>query len=216
MNETITILEFLVASTLLWVLWHFGWKQYQLDQLRQTLFALRDELFLLVGKKEVSISFNDKAYVEWRRYFNIAIKYSHLITFNRIVIGNVLSKFPIWGANLDLKNFKTSAELTLDQFDDENLKKRLLDLRTHASVAFLKYLLLTSPLFAFLLLVTLGLLALAIPFLGLILYIRNAGINIKEKLGEIKSQLSKQQEILLRVLEAEAEVTSDQLEGTLA
>lgn len=146
MNETLEILQACLALSLIWVFWHFGWKKYQLEQLRQKLFSFRDELFVDVASKEIDIALDSELHTEWRRYFNATIRYTHYLTLNRAVIAMILCKLNVWGEKVvDVKTYKTPAEIALEKVEDEKVKKQITDYKTRAHFAVCWYLFATSP-----------------------------------------------------------------------
>jgi hypothetical protein len=197
MNEAVVILQASITVMLLWAFWYLGWKQYQLDKLRQELFCLRDDLFLLVAKSEIPLDFKDRIYVEWRRYFNITIRFCHLSAFNRLFWATLLSKLPVWGATIDLKNFKTTAEKILEDEGSEVVKKQLLGFRERVSQAFAWYFFTTSPIFAAIVIVT-------IPCIIVICLCRTGIRNISQALRKCLNETWQEP---MRTIEAEAEVS---------
>jgi hypothetical protein len=196
MNSAIVLLQASIGLMALWALWQFGWKQYQLEQLRQKLFCARDDLFLQVAKGEIPILFEDEIYKEWRGYFNAAIRYCHCINLNRPLFAGLLSKLPIWGTKVELKNFRTSAEVALEKIENEDVKKRILEFRMRSVKAFCWYLFTTSPIFAVGLILTVFLVvSVSIFQVG----IENLSTRVKKKVSELSEEP-------IRVMEAEAEI----------
>jgi hypothetical protein len=148
MNESIVILEASFAGMLLWAFWYFGWKPYRLDKLMQDLFSNRDELFLRVAKKEMSISFEDEVYKELREDLNTSLRFGGKLSLPLIVFASILSKFNFWGEKIDFKNLKTPLEVELEKIENESLRTKLSDIKSNANSALMRYLISTSPLFA--------------------------------------------------------------------
>jgi cbb3-type cytochrome oxidase subunit 3 len=63
-------------------LWRF--KQYRMDRFRQSVFALRDELFDYAAKGK--ISFNHPAYITLRNLMNGYIRFSHRISLVQVLL----------------------------------------------------------------------------------------------------------------------------------
>jgi hypothetical protein len=68
-----------------WLLLFTCWRPYRLDALRETLFALRDELFLIAAD-EKTLSFNHPAYTELRNDLNGMIRFAERMTFFRSLL----------------------------------------------------------------------------------------------------------------------------------
>ncbi|MBN2547507.1 MAG: hypothetical protein JXB50_17010 [Spirochaetes bacterium] len=64
----------------LWILWFILWQKYSLDKLREDLFAVRDELFLIAAEKKDKFGFDHQIYKEFEDFINRTIKYSHNIS----------------------------------------------------------------------------------------------------------------------------------------
>ena len=71
-------------------IWFFygPWNQYVTDALRQYLFDIRDEIFLLAADKK--ISFTEPAYIAIRERLNLTIRYAHKLTFGDFVAFTLL------------------------------------------------------------------------------------------------------------------------------
>jgi hypothetical protein len=84
MNAIGSILNIGFGLILLWLLFFFGWRPYRIDNVREKLFQLRNELFLLAA--DGAISFDDPAYRMLRERLNAVIRFAHTITLTRSVL----------------------------------------------------------------------------------------------------------------------------------
>ena len=87
MESVITALHSGLGLLLLWILVYFGVREYRVDRTRQKLFALRDELFDYAA--DGGIGFDDTAYGRVRTLLNSLIRFSHMLTFSRLVLSSV-------------------------------------------------------------------------------------------------------------------------------
>ena len=100
MNEEIlvAICEVITSLTALIVFAYHFWPVMRLDEFRQSMFAVRDELFdfALSGK----VSFDDPAYKLLRQSMNGFIRYAHQLTFFRLLCTvsrwKVLDEAPVY------------------------------------------------------------------------------------------------------------------------
>src|SRR5436309_13263849 len=102
----------------IWALWNYGWRQYQLDMLRQGLFALRDELFDLVATKQINLDFGAPAYTSLRASFNKAIRFCHRLNVATVFWALVLARLPFWGGIIDIKSYKPQEESAIELIPD--------------------------------------------------------------------------------------------------
>jgi hypothetical protein len=72
---------------LLWGLLFFCWKELRLDSLRDKLFGLRHELFMLAASKR--IPFDDPTYKILRDLINGMIRFAHKLSFSRLFLAMV-------------------------------------------------------------------------------------------------------------------------------
>jgi len=84
MNTIGAVLNVAFGLVLLWIVVYFGWRPYRIDNLRQRLFELRDELFLAAADGE--LSFDDSAYQILRDRLNAVIRFAHTVTLTRSVL----------------------------------------------------------------------------------------------------------------------------------
>jgi hypothetical protein len=83
-RELPTILTSAFGLFLLWYVLAFCFKGYILDEFREELFALRDELFNYVGS--IGLSYDDERHTFLRNMINTMIRFSHKLTFLRLVL----------------------------------------------------------------------------------------------------------------------------------
>ena len=80
-----------LASTiglfLIWYLCSFCFREYLIDSFREALFALRDELFNYAAS--VDLPFDDERHMALRNFINTTIRFSHKLTFFRVVLSQV-------------------------------------------------------------------------------------------------------------------------------
>lgn len=75
----ISIYAILLSSNLLLfaAVWHFMWRRTVLDQLRQNIFSVRDQLFYEAATGELGIGLDNGTYLEVRALLNSIIRFSH-------------------------------------------------------------------------------------------------------------------------------------------
>lgn len=71
-----------------WLLVAVLWRDYQIDLFRQRVFEIRDRVFDVAAGGQ--ISFNERAYTDFRVLANSLIRYAHRMRFSSVVIGLVL------------------------------------------------------------------------------------------------------------------------------
>lgn len=93
MNITILIETVLFAFCIYWffLFWVIFYRQYRIDEFRQRVFALRDELFDYAA--DGAIEFENPAYVKLRRSMNGAIRFAESLTLWQILIYYVFTLF---------------------------------------------------------------------------------------------------------------------------
>src|SRR4029077_15335769 len=89
--ETIIALRSVVYLLLLWFFVFMLWKDYCLDDFRERIFTLRDELFLAATRGE--ISFDDPAYKMFRERLNISLRYAHEFTLSKLFLALAVPMF---------------------------------------------------------------------------------------------------------------------------
>jgi hypothetical protein len=148
-TETVAILHTCLALGGVWLLWNYGWRQYQLDSLRQGLFALRDELFDIVADKKIPLEFGSPAYEQLRDYFNKALRFCHTLSFGKIFLAILLSHLPFWDGMVDFRSYKAAEEVEIEALQDSELKEKLKQFKRRAALLHLHFLAMTSPIFFF-------------------------------------------------------------------
>jgi len=68
------------------------WRDYRIDALRERLFALRGELFAYAESQGRDF-FREPAYRQLRETMNGMIRFSHKLTFSRLVLSILIFKF---------------------------------------------------------------------------------------------------------------------------
>ncbi len=81
--QLVTILTSLISLALLLFILRL-WATLRLDEFRQSMFALRDEMFDYAA--DGNISFDDPAYTLLRKSMNGFIRYAHHLTFFRLSV----------------------------------------------------------------------------------------------------------------------------------
>jgi hypothetical protein len=111
------------------------WRPYRLDALRETLFRLRDELFL-VAADETDLSFGHPAYTDLRNDLNGMIRFAEKMTLLRSLL--------FW--------LFMPSELTKSEWRNRllglplHVQKKLLRIRAEATVAVANHVIYGSPL----------------------------------------------------------------------
>lgn len=79
----VNTLEFLLAFALIVWLFYGPWQRYVVDVVRQNLFEIRDEMFLLAA--DGRLEFNSSLYLEVRRQYNAMIRYAHTTSWTHVL-----------------------------------------------------------------------------------------------------------------------------------
>jgi 4-amino-4-deoxy-L-arabinose transferase-like glycosyltransferase len=77
----------LLGLVAIWAIWYYLWKPLRADAFRETLFALRDDLFDLASDDVVS--FSDPAYTQLRLLINGMIRFAHRVTFTTLILAKL-------------------------------------------------------------------------------------------------------------------------------
>lgn len=139
MNAEHTLLSFAVTATVAWLCWHYGWRPLALDELRQTLFTIRDQLFLDAAQGRHGLSFDLPAYRAVRQQINGLLRFCFRITFAGIVI------YQVTPLRKRLRDFKTPDQVAIEALPDGEAKDTLGRVRRNVTMQVVKYLLKTSP-----------------------------------------------------------------------
>jgi hypothetical protein len=83
-TQLVTILTTWISLALLLIVVFRLWSSLRLDAFRQSMFALRDEMFDYAASG--NIAFNDPAYSLLRKSMNGFIRYAHNLTFFRVIL----------------------------------------------------------------------------------------------------------------------------------
>lgn len=86
-------IEFLISLAALIWFFYGPWQRLMVDTARQSLFEIRDTLFLMGADGQ--LDFSSKEYREVREQFNRSIRFAHVTTFRRLLAAMFfLSKRP--------------------------------------------------------------------------------------------------------------------------
>tara|TARA_R110000772_G_scaffold181116_2_gene292450 strand:+ start:787 stop:1359 length:573 start_codon:yes stop_codon:yes gene_type:complete len=120
------LLTALMLST--WWLWFFKYKSFYIDDTRQKLFKIRDQLFLaaLDGK----IGYDETLYKMTRTTLNGAIQYSHNLSAVRFAGALVVAK--IIGETFQLQQYRASWDNAFEEAKTEESKELIK--RVHAQM----------------------------------------------------------------------------------
>lgn len=130
---------------LLWVFWHYGWKAFALDQLRQNLFSLRGELFDLVADGNSGLEFDDDAYIAMREMLNNRLRFAHRMTFAYVWITALFVQLPFLRFKQSFESYEPPIEAELKRLKNPEIKKQLAALDRRTNIALLGYMVQTSP-----------------------------------------------------------------------
>lgn len=134
--QSVVMLIFLVVLCLRLV------ASFRLDEFRQRMFAVRDELFDYAAAG--NIGFNDPAYRLLRQSMNGFIRYGHQLTFFRACMGDLQR----WVSGEEPRMvWHDKWQHALDQIDNEDVKQRLIELHLRSLQLALNRLVLGSPVF---------------------------------------------------------------------
>ena len=117
------------------------WPRQRVDLFRQQMFALRDELFDFA--LEGNIDFNDPAYTQLRELMNGFIRYAHNLTAYRALVSFLRWKCT---SREPIKGWAVSWEQALSSVPDKNVKTKLEEFRSKASMLAMSQLILSPAL----------------------------------------------------------------------
>ncbi len=135
----------IITLLFVFILWHFLWKDYALDKLREDLFTIRNELFD-IGCNKNEIHFNSRLFLTFERIINNTIRYGFKLSFMRAVIFSNIIKFKY-------PDYKIRSQIRIEftnmmhNINDKNLKTSMEQLKRKYEVSVIKYFLRTSVLF---------------------------------------------------------------------
>ncbi len=149
-TELSTAISSAISFFLVFCLWHYGFRQLAVDAYRQELFEARDRLFDLAERNPARFDFTHPAYGILRTQFNGSIRFAHRLNMVQLFIFKIFRKFigpqnppDILGIEFDRK---------LDTVDCE-VQAEIMKIREAWSAATIRFLMRTSLLFYFTLLV---------------------------------------------------------------
>lgn len=148
MKDAWISLEACLTLSIFWLFWHYGWKRFALDQFRQRLFSIRDTMFDLAANNFAGLTLESRAYVSFRQALNNRIRFAHRLSFHHIWLAVV------FGRNEDFNSMKPQSTLDIEALTDPKLKERFEEFQGRAALALLEYMVLTSPAFIALILVS--------------------------------------------------------------
>lgn len=127
------------------LLWHFLWKDYAIDKLREDLFSIRNELFN-IGYNDNEIDYNHSLYLTFEKILNNTIRYGFRLSFMGAFLFNILLKFQF--PRIKVKS-RIEAEFNsmIHNLHDKQIKNSLIGLKLQFELSVMKYLLRTSLLF---------------------------------------------------------------------
>ena len=134
-QTAVYVIEALLCGGVL--IWFFSrpWQNLCISALRQQLFELRDQLFLLGA--DGRIEFTDPAYVYLRRYFDTCLRFAHHDIFSELVAGM---------AALNTKDAARPEMIGLiDGVVDVETRQKLRSILYQSMVVRVVYMLLRSP-----------------------------------------------------------------------
>ncbi len=132
--ESLVMLIFLLVLCLRLV------ASFRLDEFRQRMFAIRDELFDYAAAG--NIGFNDPAYRLLRQSMNGFIRYAHQLTFFRVCMADLHRRT---SGEEQRMVWHDKWQHALDQVDDEDVKERLMDFHFQSLQLTMNRLVLGSP-----------------------------------------------------------------------
>ena len=127
------------------------WPQMRLDQFRQKMFAVRDELFDYAATGKINL--DHSAHRLLRQSMNGFIRYAHQLTFFRIVL--VVLIWKVFGNPPELEWTK-KWDAALESIEDDQVRKDLVEFHWKASSLVVERIVLGSPLLILVVLVCLG------------------------------------------------------------
>ncbi len=175
-------LEFFIGLACLF--WFFGrlWPALMVDWGRQSLFEVRDNIFLLAASGDFdSFGFNDELYQTIRTELNSMIRYLEDINWGRIIV------FGLFRNKIRMSAVKPLAIETIINMEDTALRRRLLSDIFRAYVVLTGVMTLRSP-------IGLILAMISVPLVALIGVVKNGYQNI----GDMPRQIAGAAGIIVR------------------
>lgn len=131
-------LHLFIAVISLVFLW-FCWRSYRVDALRETLFAIRQELFDFAATE--GVPFDHKAYTLLRWRLNGMIRFAHRISFARLACSIVYLRLSDHEALVNPKNEWRAAVSSLEG----GARRTLVELENHMAQSVVQHMFLGSP-----------------------------------------------------------------------
>lgn len=131
-----------VLLGVLWVVWHFLWKDYALDALREDLFAVRNRLFDIAHEKQSAL-FSNSLYVTFEKIINNAIRHGHRLSFFGAILFGVSAKiaYPKYKIKSRIQGEYENLDSSIH---DRELKESIITLKRDFEITIVRYLLKTS------------------------------------------------------------------------
>ncbi len=137
-------IQTLISIAGIWCLYFFFYRDYRLDKVRQSLFALRDELFDLALDER--IAFDDPAYKMLRDTINGMIQFGHRYGLCDVVLFDLFGRTQI--AQDMATEYRQHWNAAIDQLTPE-VRDELISIRRRAHVKILEQVVLTSFILSF-------------------------------------------------------------------
>lgn len=139
-GEFVAVVESSITLAVIVVLMLRLWPSHRVDEFRQSLFVVRDELFDFAASG--AISFNDPAYRLQRQLMNGFIRYGHQLTLFRLVCNSI--RWNLHGEQVF--SWASKWDAAIKNIQDENVKKDLLAFQAKTLGIVVKRLVTGSPL----------------------------------------------------------------------
>jgi len=120
-------------------------RRIRLNILRDRIFDLRHRLVLLPYNNE-QFKHGDHVYISVEIYLNIMIRYAHRMSFSMGMLFVLLNRLTMPGIRIE-HTYRKVMDKAINQIQDAELKKALIQLRLDIDMAAFEYLNWTSPLF---------------------------------------------------------------------
>lgn len=141
MNAKIVyVVELGVVLAALWFLF-WEYREFRVDELRQRLFGIRDDLFAKAAKG--AISFDSPAYGLTRTTLNGTIRFAHELGFTRLFLAAI---FVQRSAPEMVKNYRHEVSTQLSALRGTESRKVIQTTMKQMDFAIIRHLVLTSPL----------------------------------------------------------------------
>jgi hypothetical protein len=143
LTEQATIIFSLISLALIWVFFFWVYRDYCVEDFRQKVFALRDELFDTAASEK--IPFNHKGYGRLRLTMNGAIRFAEDISFGQVILMSYFNRnSPL------LETYKNEFDREIKSLPVQE-KKIVIDFQERLDDLLIEYLLTISPMMFFIL-----------------------------------------------------------------